>query len=159
MFHKTLSENGESGNGIKLLQSECDTWHTVRITNSFLLISVLDALAFERLLGPCMEIMKRNKKDYEEMLVKAFGSKVRFECKWSDHCTYKWSLYILAIFAGHNIWLLERATPAWLQYWVLQQRRAGLSPVPHIAHTAHCTLATHNNYNIITPLTVIVIEA
>jgi len=38
-------------------------------------VAFLDALAFERLLGPCMEIMKRNKKDYEEMLVKAFGSK------------------------------------------------------------------------------------
>ena len=37
---------------------------------------VLDASAFERLLGPCMDIMKRNKDTYQEMLVKAFGSKV-----------------------------------------------------------------------------------
>lgn len=35
----------------------------------------LDVDAFERLLGPCMELMKRNADDYEEQLVKAFGSR------------------------------------------------------------------------------------
>ncbi|RWS31639.1 cAMP-dependent protein kinase type II regulatory subunit-like protein [Leptotrombidium deliense] len=35
----------------------------------------LDVGAFERLLGPCMDIMKRNFNDYEEQLVKIFGSK------------------------------------------------------------------------------------
>lgn len=35
----------------------------------------LDVEAFERLLGPCMEIMKRNIDDYESQLVKIFGSK------------------------------------------------------------------------------------
>ena len=39
-------------------------------------IAVLDALAFERLLGPCMNILMRNTENYQEMLVKAFGSKV-----------------------------------------------------------------------------------
>ena len=38
--------------------------------------SVLDALAFERLLGPCMEVLKRDTENYKEMLVRAFGSKV-----------------------------------------------------------------------------------
>jgi len=36
---------------------------------------VLDVKAFERLLGPCMDIMKRNIDDYESQLVKIFGSK------------------------------------------------------------------------------------
>lgn len=36
---------------------------------------VLDVEAFERLLGPCMEIMKRNINDYEEQMLKIFGSK------------------------------------------------------------------------------------
>lgn len=37
--------------------------------------SVLDVGAFERLLGPCMNIMKRNFNHYEDQLVKLFGSK------------------------------------------------------------------------------------
>lgn len=45
----------------------------IRILFSFL--AVLDVEAFERLLGPCMQIMKRNINDYEEQLVKIFGSK------------------------------------------------------------------------------------
>ena len=36
---------------------------------------VVDVDAFERLLGPCMDIMKRNIDDYESQLVKIFGSK------------------------------------------------------------------------------------
>ncbi|XP_039618089.1 cAMP-dependent protein kinase type II-beta regulatory subunit-like [Polypterus senegalus] len=35
---------------------------------------VMDVQAFERLLGPCMEIMKRNIVNYEEQLVALFGS-------------------------------------------------------------------------------------
>ncbi|XP_050524071.1 cAMP-dependent protein kinase type II regulatory subunit [Daktulosphaira vitifoliae] len=38
-------------------------------------VAFLDVDAFERLLGPCMEIMKRNIGDYENQLVKIFGSK------------------------------------------------------------------------------------
>ena len=37
--------------------------------------TVLDVGAFERLLGPCMNIMKRNFNHYEDQLVKLFGSK------------------------------------------------------------------------------------
>ncbi len=36
---------------------------------------VLDVEAFERLLGPCMQIMKRNAEDYEKQLILIFGSK------------------------------------------------------------------------------------
>ena len=36
---------------------------------------VLDVAAFERVLGPCMDIMKRNIDAYEEQLVNIFGSK------------------------------------------------------------------------------------
>ncbi|XP_042562282.1 cAMP-dependent protein kinase type II-beta regulatory subunit [Clupea harengus] len=35
---------------------------------------VMDVQAFERLLGPCMDIMKRNIANYEEQLVTLFGS-------------------------------------------------------------------------------------
>lgn len=36
--------------------------------------AVLDIAAFERLMGPCMDIMKRNINHYEEQLVQIFGS-------------------------------------------------------------------------------------
>ncbi|CRK97544.1 CLUMA_CG010931, isoform A [Clunio marinus] len=38
-------------------------------------VAFVDVDAFERLLGPCMDIMKRNIDDYESQLVKIFGSK------------------------------------------------------------------------------------
>lgn len=38
-------------------------------------VAFLDVSAFERLLGPCMDIMKRSMKNYEEQLEKIFGSK------------------------------------------------------------------------------------
>jgi len=38
-------------------------------------VAVLDIQAFERLLGNCMELMKRNINDYEEQLTACFGSK------------------------------------------------------------------------------------
>jgi len=38
-------------------------------------LAFLDVEAFERLLGPCMELMKRNAKDYEKQLIQIFGSK------------------------------------------------------------------------------------
>lgn len=38
-------------------------------------VAFLDVDAFERLLGPCMEIIKRNIEDYESQLVEIFGSK------------------------------------------------------------------------------------
>merc|ERR1719350_1118335 len=40
-------------------------------------VAFLDVTAFERLLGPCMDIMKRNIGEYEEQLVKVFGSKAK----------------------------------------------------------------------------------
>jgi len=41
----------------------------------FSFFTVLDVDAFERLLGPCMEIMKRNAEGYEKQLIQIFGSK------------------------------------------------------------------------------------
>lgn len=38
-------------------------------------VAVLDVQAFERLLGPCMDIMKRSIDEYEEQLISIFGSK------------------------------------------------------------------------------------
>lgn len=47
-----------------------------RINSNFLFcFLVLDVAAFERVLGPCMDIMKRNIDAYEEQLVQIFGSK------------------------------------------------------------------------------------
>ena len=37
--------------------------------------AVLDVAAFERVLGPCMDIMKRNIDAYEEQLANIFGSR------------------------------------------------------------------------------------
>lgn len=36
----------------------------------------MDVKAFERLLGPCMAIMRRNISHYEQQLVQMFGSSV-----------------------------------------------------------------------------------
>jgi len=43
--------------------------------NNGLKLAFLDVDAFERLLGPCMDLMKRNIGDYETQLIKIFGSK------------------------------------------------------------------------------------
>ncbi|TSM52248.1 cAMP-dependent protein kinase type II-beta regulatory subunit [Bagarius yarrelli] len=40
---------------------------------------VMDVQAFERLLGPCMDIMKRNIANYEEQLITLFGSQMEIE--------------------------------------------------------------------------------
>nr|XP_057931579.1 cAMP-dependent protein kinase type II-beta regulatory subunit isoform X1 [Doryrhamphus excisus] len=40
---------------------------------------VMDVQAFERLLGPCMDIMKRNIANYEEQLLTLFGSSTEIE--------------------------------------------------------------------------------
>lgn len=40
---------------------------------------VMDVQAFERLLGPCMDIMKRNIANYEEQLITLFGSHMAIE--------------------------------------------------------------------------------
>ncbi|TRY97017.1 hypothetical protein DNTS_001439 [Danionella cerebrum] len=40
---------------------------------------VMDVQAFERLLGPCMDIMKRNIANYEEQLIMLFGSQMAIE--------------------------------------------------------------------------------
>ena len=48
------------------------------------LFSVLDVNAFERLLGPCMELMKRNINDYEQQLLQIFGSKTNIsDVRWA----------------------------------------------------------------------------
>lgn len=59
---------------------------------TFPIVTVLDVQAFERLLGPCMDIMKRNINEYEEQLVTVFGSKAAIsDLRWtfgslSWHC-------------------------------------------------------------------------
>lgn len=40
-------------------------------------VAFLDVSAVERLLGPCMDLMKSRMPEYEEQLAKAFGSKVK----------------------------------------------------------------------------------
>lgn len=46
-------------------------------------LSVLDVETFERLLGSCMEVLKRNINDYESQLVKIFGSKYNIsDIRW-----------------------------------------------------------------------------
>jgi len=38
--------------------------------------AVLDVAAFERLLGPCMDVMKRSVDTYKQQLVELFGSEL-----------------------------------------------------------------------------------
>ena len=45
--------------------------HTHKQTHTH---TALDVSAFERLLGPCMEVMKRNFEHYEEQLMQLFGT-------------------------------------------------------------------------------------
>ncbi|PSN52314.1 cAMP-dependent protein kinase type II regulatory subunit [Blattella germanica] len=53
--------------------------HKARIASVYAVgnvkVAFLDVEAFERLLGPCMSIMRRNINDLEEQLVKIFGTK------------------------------------------------------------------------------------
>lgn len=59
------------------LKAPSVTWNNDEIIlTAFLFLSVIDIQAFERLLGPCMDIMKRNISQYEDQLVALFGSSV-----------------------------------------------------------------------------------
>lgn len=59
------------------LKAPSVTWNNDEIILiAFLFLSVIDIQAFERLLGPCMDIMKRNISQYEDQLVALFGSSV-----------------------------------------------------------------------------------
>lgn len=54
---------------------------------------VMDVKAFERLLGPCMDIMKRNIANYEEQLVTLFGSERDWEAdgvRWLQWIMERW---------------------------------------------------------------------
>jgi len=48
---------------------------TVTATVDDLKVAFLDVNAFERLLGPCMDVMKDRVDDYEDQLIRIFGSK------------------------------------------------------------------------------------
>lgn len=47
----------------------------------------MDVKAFERLLGPCMDIMKRNIANYEEQLITLFGSSpdIKEQSAWGGY--------------------------------------------------------------------------
>ena len=66
------------GRFVMILIQSCVFWQIMSTKNcrKHFLSAVLDTMAFERLLGPCMDIMKRNTEEYEEQLVRVFGSKV-----------------------------------------------------------------------------------
>lgn len=61
----------------------------------FPFILVMDVQAFERLLGPCMEILKRNIANYEEQLVALFGTNMdiadtsAWTKRWSNKISYE----------------------------------------------------------------------
>lgn len=56
------------------------------------LCAVIDVQAFERLLGSCKEIMKRNIAHYEEQLVALFGSSMDLR-DWASHTTLRAFFY------------------------------------------------------------------
>lgn len=51
-------------------------FNTAVILTWTFVLSVIDIQAFERLLGPCMDIMKRNISQYEEQRMALFGCTV-----------------------------------------------------------------------------------
>lgn len=51
----------------------------------------MDVQAFERLLGPCMDIMKRNIANYEEQLVTLFGSNTEIADQNAWESERKWT--------------------------------------------------------------------
>jgi len=73
---------------------------------------VVDVGAFERLLGPCMDIMKRNIEGYEQQLMELFGTSLdlselrqwnwkvpRFSCiQLSTHRTIEPYMYIINMY-------------------------------------------------------------
>lgn len=75
--------------------------------------TVLDVEAFERLLGPCMNIMKRNIDDYEDQLVRIFGSKTNItDIRWKHYvgsysleCTYFHTVLTPLLFILAVIWV------------------------------------------------------
>lgn len=78
------NESGEEKELLKLSQGQyfgelALVTHKPRAASAYAVgtvkLAFLDVLAFERLLGPCMNIMKRNIEEYDEQLIKIFGSK------------------------------------------------------------------------------------
>lgn len=70
-----------------------------------LLFAVLDVEAFERLLGPCMELMKRNIDDYESQLEKIFGSKHNItDVRWT-HPSTRCQLFTELVLSYELSWL------------------------------------------------------
>lgn len=62
------------------VQTQCLTfWLSFLLFSGCFLFQVMDVKAFERLLGPCMDIMKRNIANYEEQLKSLFGSSTEIE--------------------------------------------------------------------------------
>lgn len=62
------------------VQTQCLTfWLSFLLFSGCFLFQVMDVKAFERLLGPCMDIMKRNIANYEEQLESLFGSSTEIE--------------------------------------------------------------------------------
>ena len=49
------------------------------IPADYIAFPVLDVSAFERLLGPCVEIMSRNVCNYEEQLTALFGEQLTID--------------------------------------------------------------------------------
>lgn len=59
---------------ITLWRMELHTCYTVPIIERGAVLA-LDVLAFERLLGPCLEVMRRNLASYDDDMNRAFGGK------------------------------------------------------------------------------------
>ncbi|XP_013786013.1 cAMP-dependent protein kinase type II regulatory subunit-like, partial [Limulus polyphemus] len=79
-----MSESDEEKELLRLIKGQyfgelALVTHKPRAASAYAVGSVrlafLDVHAFERLLGPCMDILKRNIDEYEEELIRVFGSK------------------------------------------------------------------------------------
>lgn len=72
--HRPRAASAYAQNTVKVA-CKCSVSRRFQLIANLIYSSVIDVEAFERLLGPCMDLMKRNIDDYESQLVKIFGSK------------------------------------------------------------------------------------
>lgn len=106
--------------------------------------AVIDVQAFERLLGSCKEIMKRNIAHYEEQLVALFGSSMDLR-DWASHTTLCAFYYDVTTYTMTH----RRTQTIWAQIKLLHEsgrpRRSWLTCTCINTYTVWMHLYTHTN--------------
>lgn len=107
--------------------------------------AVIDVQAFERLLGSCKEIMKRNIAHYEEQLVALFGSSMDLR-DWASHTTLCAFYYDVTTYTMTH----RRTQTIWAQIKLLHEsgrpRRSWLTCTCINTYTVWMHLYTHHTH-------------